>query len=284
MPEIQTEKSHDLKMQYEAKIERQFLKGTKDEDLGIYCDLFSARSNIEGQDGGVVTALLTNGLQQGTFDAAIVVRFMDGYTAEAVVAETAEDVLKGKGTKYLKVNVTKKMAELIKQGKKRIAVVCTPCEAAAVRRIQQTTGKDCEIIIIGLFCFEAFNTDRLREEMKTHLGVDLNKVEKTQVHQGKFTALVEGRVVSCRAKDLDCASEKTCLFCDDFTSRLADVSVGSVGSRLGYSTVIVRSEVGEKLVKNLEAVKGTVDTLKVAKIAKLKRARAEKSFAGLNKI
>src|SRR5665648_1252805 len=105
MPDNQAEKAPNLKMQNEAKIERQFLKGTKDEDLGIYCDLFSAKSSIEGQDGGVVTALLTKGLHEGTFDAAIVVRFTDGYTAEAVVAETAEDVLTAKGTKYLKVNV-----------------------------------------------------------------------------------------------------------------------------------------------------------------------------------
>ena len=283
MPDNQAEKAPNLKMQNEAKIERQFLKGTKDEDLGIYCDLFSARSSIKGQDGGVVTALLTKGLHEGTFDAAIVVRFTDGYTAEAVVAETAEDVLTAKGTKYLKVNVTKKMRELINQGKKRIAVVCTPCEVSKARKIQQTTGKDCEITIIGLFCFEAFNKDRLREEMKTHLGVDLNSVEKMQVQQGKFTAQVEGRAVSCRVKDLDCASEKTCRFCDDFTSRLADVSVGSVGSKLGYFTVVVRSEVGEKLVKNLEAAKDTVDKPEVAKLAKFKKARAEKSFASLNK-
>ncbi len=65
--------------------------------------------------------------------------------------------------------------------------------------------------------------------------------------------------------------------------RLADVSVGSVGSKLGYSTVVVRSEVGEKLVKNLEAAKDTVDKPEVAKLAKFKKARAEKSFASLNK-
>ena len=283
MPLNQAEKAQSLKVQEEEKIEKQFLKGTKDEDLGVYCDLFSAKSGFEGQDGGVVTALLVKGFREGLFDAAIVVRRMQGYSAEAFVAKSAENVLAAKGTKYLKVNVTKKLRELISEGKKRIAIVCTPCEVVAARRIQQTIGQGCEVTVIGLFCFEAFNHDRLKEELETRLGVDLDKAEKIQVKQGKFTVKVDGREVGCRVKDLDCASEKACRFCDDFVSRLADVSVGSVGSKQGYSTVVVRSGVGEKFVKNLDASKEAVDKPEIVKLAKFKKKRSEKSFADLNK-
>ena len=122
-----------------------------------------------------------------------------------------------KGTIYLKVNVSKKLRELISQGKKRIAIVCTPCEVKAARKIQQTIGKDCEVTVIGLFCFEAFNPAKLKEELNKQ-GIDLDKVEKTQVSRGKFTAIVEDKEVSCRVKDLDGASEVACRFCDDFTS------------------------------------------------------------------
>ena len=80
----------------------------------------------------------------------------------------------------------------------------------------------------------------------------MDKAQKTQVRQGKFTAFVDGKEYSCRVKDLRSRVRKSCRFCDDFTSRLADVSVGSVGSKKGYSTVIVRSKVGEKLLKNLD--------------------------------
>jgi coenzyme F420 hydrogenase subunit beta len=208
---------------------------------------------------------------------------MKGYTAEAVVAENAEDVLAAKGTQYLRVNVTNKLRELIGEGKKRIAIVCTPCEVAAARRIQQTIGKDCEITIIGLFCFEAFNRERLKEDLKNRLSVDLDKVGKTQIRQGKFTAQIEGREVSCRAKDLDAASEKACRFCDDFVSRLADISVGSVGSKPGCSTVIVRSCVGERLVGNLGAGKQSADKQEIVRIASFKRGRAKKGLSELNK-
>jgi coenzyme F420-reducing hydrogenase beta subunit len=282
MPDIHTEKYQTYKADDEAKIEQEFLKGTKDQDLGVYCDLFSAKSIIEGQDGGVVTTLLVKGFEEGTFDAAIVVRRMEGYSAEAVVAENINEVLAAKGTKYLKVNVTKKLRELISQGKKRIAIVCTPCEAKTARKIQQTLKTDCQITIIGLFCFEAFDAAKLKEEITMRLGVDLDKVEKAQVRQGKFMVHVDGKEYGCRIKDLDGAAEKACGFCGDFTSQFADVSVGSVGCKQGYSTVIVRSKAGEKLVENLDAAKETVDKQEVARLAKFKKERAKKSFLALN--
>jgi coenzyme F420-reducing hydrogenase beta subunit len=277
MTENQAEKSSNFKAEDEAKIEEEFLKGSKDPDIGVYCDMFSAKTSIEGQDGGVVSTLLVNGFRKGLFDSAIVVRRMKGYTAEAVVAMNSSDVLAAKGTKYLRVNVTKKLRELINQGKKRIAVVCTPCEAKAARRIQKTLKKECQIIVLGLFCFEAFNKAKLTEEIKARLGVDLDKATKTQVRLGNFLLEVNGKEYGCSVKDLDFAAEKACGFCDDFTARFADVSVGSAGSKQGYSTVIVRSKMGERLVENLDALKEVADKQEVARLSKSKRKRAKKT-------
>jgi coenzyme F420-reducing hydrogenase beta subunit len=283
MADNSTEKRQNYKMQDEAKIEQQFLNGAKDQNIGVYSDLFSARSSIEGQDGGVVSALLAKGFQEGLFDSAVVVRRGEGYSAEAVVASNASEVLAAKGTKYLRVNVTKKLRELISQGEKRIAIVCTPCEAKATRKIQQTLKNDCEITIIGLFCFEAFNNAKLKKEVKKRLGIDLDKAQKTQVKQGKFMVSVDGKEHSCRVKDLDEASEEVCRFCDDFISRFADVSVGSVGSKQGYSTVLARSKIGEKMLKNIDLPKEPVDKLEIDRLSKFKKERAEKSFSNLNK-
>ena len=87
MPDNQVEKNDNCKSQDKVKIEKQLLQGKKDEDLGVYCDLFSAKSEIEGQDGGVVSAILVKGFEEGLFDVAIVVRRGEGYSAEAVVAQ-----------------------------------------------------------------------------------------------------------------------------------------------------------------------------------------------------
>jgi coenzyme F420 hydrogenase subunit beta len=275
------EKVQAYRLEEEEKLEKQFLKGTKDEDLGVYSSIFSAKSDVLGQNGGVVTALLQKGLREGLFDVAVVARRMEGYSAEATVAENSEAALASKGTVYVKVNVSKKLHELIGMGKKRIAVVCTPCEAQAVRKIQQTIGKDAEITVIGLFCFEAFNPAKLKEELNKQ-GIDLEKAEKTEVSRGKFTATADGKAATCKVKDLDAAVEPACRFCSDFTSKLADVSVGSAGSKQGYSTVIVRSPAGERLVKDNDFAKDAVDKQEIAKLARFKRGRAGKCFAGLN--
>ncbi len=83
---------------------------------------------------------------------------------------------------------------------------------------------------------------------------------------------------SCRVKDLDAAAEKACGFCDDFTSRFADVSVGSVGSKEGYSTVIVRSEMGEKLVQKLDAEKGAVDKARSRPFSQIQAGTRQKKL------
>jgi coenzyme F420-reducing hydrogenase beta subunit len=282
MTENQAENRSNFKAEDEAKIEQEFWKGTKDQDVGVYCDMFSAKTGIKGQDGGVVSALLVNGFREGLFDAAIVVRSKEGYSAEAVVATNSSDVLAAKGTKYLKVNVTKKLREQISQGKKRIAIVCTPCEAKAARKIQQTLKNDCEITIIGLFCFEAFNSAKLKDEVKSRFDLDIDKVKKTQVRKGKFRMYFDKKKVCCNVKDLDVAAERVCHFCDDFTAQLADISVGSVGSKRGYSTVIIRTKVGEKLLKNLDLSKEQVEKEEIVRSAKYKKQRAKKSSDALN--
>ena len=264
------------------KIEQQFLKGTKDENFGVYNDAFAAKSSVDGQDGGVATALLISGMQKGLFDAAIVVQRTDGYNSEAIIAENVDDIMKARGTKYLRVKMMSKLGELIDKGKRKIAVVGTACEVRAARKIQQILLKefpDVEITIIGLFCFEAFDYEKLKEETKRLLGVDLDKAEKTQIHKGKYIVQVDGKEYSCKVRDLHKAVEKGCVYCDDFTAKLADISVGSVGSPDGYSTAIVRSDVGKKLMEKLNLAKGDINTEEITKLSVLKKQRAQKNFA-----
>ena len=127
--------AEEYRAQETEKIEQEFLNGTKDENLGVYCELYSAKTGIDGQDGGVVTSLLLKGLKDGTFDAAIVVKRTEGYNAQAVATTSPDEVLAAKGTKYLKVNVIPKLRELVAQGKRKIAIACTPCEARAARKL-----------------------------------------------------------------------------------------------------------------------------------------------------
>jgi coenzyme F420-reducing hydrogenase beta subunit len=261
--------------------EEQFLKGTRDEFLGVYNDIFAAKSPISGQDGGMATALLLSGFEKGLFDAAIVVKRTVGYKPEAFIVESAEEILSAKGTKYSRVKMMSKIGELVEKGKRKIAFVGTPCEIRTGRRIQQqllSKYPDLEIIVVGLFCFEAFDYKKLKTATKRLLGVDLDKAEETRIEKGKFIVQVDGTKYSTKVKEFHDAIQGGCLYCNDFTGRIADVSVGSVGSSEGYSTLIVRSDVGKKLLMGLDCATEEVNVEDVVKLAKLKKKRATKKF------
>ena len=259
-------------------IEQSFLQGKADENIGIYQDIFSAKSTYKGQDGGVATALLVSGMQKGLFDSAIVVRRSKGYLAEAYVAESVDDIVKASGTKYMRVRIVSKLGELIAKGKRKIAIIGTPCDIRAARRIQQQMFTDCpdlELTMIGLFCYEDFNYQILKSEIRRLLNVNIDQAEKTQIHKGKFIVTINGTESSVSVKDLSAAVDKGCLSCPDFASKYSDISVGSVGSEEGRSTVIVRSDVGAKLVEKLELNRGEVRKEDITKLSINKKKRAQ---------
>jgi bidirectional [NiFe] hydrogenase diaphorase subunit len=264
------------------RISAQFLKGEFDEDIGVYSEIKSAKSTIGGQDGGVATAILISGMRKGMFDSAIVVHRTEGYQAEATVAENINEIINAKGTKYLRVKMMSLLSDLITKGKRKIALVGTACEVRAARKIQQSflnNFPDLQLVIIGLFCFESFDYGKLKDETHKLMGIDLDSSEKTHIHRGKFIATSKGKEYSVPVKDLGAAQSKGCDFCDDFTSKYADISVGSVGSSEGYSTVIVRSEIGKALLENIELETREVNKDEILRLCYLKKKRARKNFA-----
>jgi len=261
----------------DEKMEHQVQRKTSDENIDFYSEMFSAKTLIEGQDGGVVTSMLVWGFQRGLFDCALVVQRKQGYRAEAVVAEAVCDILEAKGTIYLRVDTISKLKTLVESGRRRIAMVGTPCQVQAARKMESVLLKkypNLELTLVGLFCLEAFNYEKLKGEVRGLLRVDLDAAEKTQIRKGKFTVWVGGRESSVSVKALNGAVEKGCSQCSDFTARYADVSVGSVGSDEGYSTVVVRTPVGRKLLENLELTRGELRREEIVRLAAFKKRRA----------
>jgi coenzyme F420 hydrogenase subunit beta len=54
-------------------------------------------------------------------------------------------------------------------------------------------------------------------------------------------------VLDAPTKELEPYMSHPCRYCVDYVAELADISVGAVGSPDGWTTVIVRSELGQKL-------------------------------------
>jgi len=264
------------------EIEDRLLQGERDEEIGVYSDILACRTHREGQDGGAVTAMLAKAIDKGEIDAAIVVLQGEEYRAHAVVAESVEAVLDSRGTKYLRVPVIPTLFEALRSGKRRLAVVGTPCQIRAVRKLELEGSlsefPDAKITLIGLFCFESFDREELRRHVRDMFDADLEKAERIQIGKGKFSIFMGDKEFSCKVSDLEGDANEGCRFCSDFVSRLADISVGSVGSPEDYSTVIIRSERGRRLLERIDRSELEVDEGEIAKLSSIKRRRAERQF------
>jgi coenzyme F420 hydrogenase subunit beta len=213
---------------------------------------------IEGaQDGGVVSALLISLLEAGEIDGALVARESEEepWKGEAYLATTPEEVRECAGSFYNQTlalaHVDFKAYEL--PPNPRIAVVGTPCEIEGIKAMQArpwTWGSsqvEAITLTIALLCTKSFNYEKLMlEEVRDKRGVDLDEVGRVDVIRGKL--IVQDRdgetIFEEPIRDFHGAALKGCDECADFMGHAADISVGSVGSTDGYSSVLIRSEEG----------------------------------------
>ncbi|HKE98929.1 MAG TPA: Coenzyme F420 hydrogenase/dehydrogenase, beta subunit C-terminal domain [Actinomycetes bacterium] len=209
------------------------------------------------QDGGVVSALLIALLQAGEIDGALVARESpaERWKGEAFLARTPAEVLDCAGSFY---NQTMALAHLDLSGhdlpaRPRVAVVGTPCEVEGIRAMQArpwTWGAsrlDAVVLTIALLCTKSFDyTGLMVEEIQRTRGIPLETVGRVDVIRGKL--IVEdtaGEVlVEEPIRDFHGAALKGCDECTDFLGNGADLSVGSVGSPDGWSSVLVRTIAG----------------------------------------
>lgn len=236
---------------YRRELEKLFLIDGKDEGFGKFAEVSAIQIPDSIHKGGVVTSLLNQGLSSGTFDAAIVVRRGPDHKPEACIVENSEDITLAKGSKYELVPIPEKLIEAVQlRGKKRIAVVGLPCQVVGIREIQKYLP-DVDLTVIGLFCMENFRHNLLKQNVADVLNIDIDSAERIFISKGNFIVISGDKTTSCKIKDLHSAVRTGCLFCTDFTSELADISIGMVGSPDGYSTVIVRSQKGADLLRLL---------------------------------
>lgn len=270
------------------RIEEEHLSGEKDADLGVYSELFAARTKIRGQDGGVVTSLLARCLDEGVIDAAVVVYQRENNGGRATAVDDIEGVIKAKGTKYVRVSALAPLIDALRGGKRRVAVVGTPCQIRVIRKLEQLDYfkdefPDAEIFLVGLFCFESFDYRRLRAHAKELLGIDVDDADKIQIAKGRYIATLDGMEYSCSVRELENDIREGCRFCGDLVSRLADISIGSVGSAEGYSSVIVRSEKGKKLLDGLSFCREKAVREDIVKLARMKRRNADRNLERIRK-
>ncbi len=129
----------------------------------------------------------------------------------------------------------------------RIAMVGTPCEIMAASKLQHYTDSPIDVKL-GLFCMENFSY-KYFENLLKECDLKMEDIEKFQITKGfVFLSLKTREIVKIPISIAKRIIRKNCNICAELTSETSDISIGSIGSDEGWSTLIVRTEKGEEIV------------------------------------
>ncbi len=216
------------------------------------------------QDGGVVTAVLVAALEAGAVDGVLLAREDPAQPWRGVpYLATTTDEIRASGGSFYNQTLALGALDLDKaglSGDARVALVGTPCEIQGIRALQArswrrgTSRVDAVTLAIALLCTKSFDYRKLMvQSLAVDRGLDLTEVGKVDVIHGKLIVLDrDGQtLVDEPVKAFHGAALKGCDECADFLGRAADVSVGSVGSPDGWSSVLVRTAAGMAAIERV---------------------------------
>jgi coenzyme F420 hydrogenase subunit beta len=139
--------------------------------------------------------------------------------------------------------------------KEKVGMIGTPCHMVAASKMNKFSdilGESPIDIKIGLFCMENFSYSSMKKLLEEN-NVDMNDVKECRIEKNYlWFYLKEDKVFKIPIEKARSCVRKNCNICMDFTSELSDLSVGSVGSPEGWSTIIIRTDKGLELVKSAE--------------------------------
>ena len=239
-------------------------------ELGKYKACVSARSTDKeilkhAQDGGIVTSLLGYALDTGIIDGAIV-------AVNKEFAAKHQSLIMRDNTKYnISPNVSMIKEATRSFGLDKVGIVGTPCQMQAVRKLQlyPIGARDVGAAValaVGIFCMENFPYQSILQLVEDHAAMKMESVKKMEIGKGKFWIYGKrGQVVQLPLKVTHKYEQPGCHVCLDYVANLADISTGSVGSPDGWSTVFVRSKIGDSVWAKAMAA-GVFETQPIEKV------------------
>ncbi|PTD94613.1 hypothetical protein C9439_02000 [archaeon SCG-AAA382B04] len=236
---------------------------------------FSAKSKDSSllkssQNGGVASTILKKLLERNEIDAALAVGEKNWKPTSEIMTKK-EEVIKSAGTKYGVVPLLKKVKEASQHGK--TAIAGTPCHIKGARLLKQKGIGNIKYLI-SVFCMENFDYNCLINKELNKRGLNKDKIEKMGIDSGKLNVEISDKKENIDLSEIENCVREACKYCEDFAGEYSDISIGSVDSEEGYSTILVRTEEGEKVIelaKN-DLEKKELDDLKlVKKLSKIKK-------------
>ncbi len=211
---------------------------------------------LEGiaQDGGAVSSIVAYALDNKLVDAAVLVSRDENWHPIVKIARTREEVFECAGTKYVYAPLLSVLKELsVDKSVNSICVVGLPCHIRALKKMS-----DAKLVkytrkiklTISLFCTHNFTWKQF-SELVAKAGFDLKDVCRVEIKKGKFILKARGgSEKSFPVKEVFKNVRKSCMQCPEFISMYADLNIGSIGSREGYSSLLVMNEKSLSIVED----------------------------------
>lgn len=214
-------------------------------------------------DGGAVTALLLHLFEKGRIDGAIVAKQSDAFARIPALATSKEDIRAAAGfffdtshgmpqfsDKYVTYSAIEGFGPLMKKGLRRVALVGTPCQIKAYRRMEAMgiVPSDSVKYCLGLFCSGNFIfKEAQREKLAADHDFSWEEVKKINIKDHFLVHLKNGETRTMPIEDLDFMRRYACRYCRDYSAEFADVSFGGIGAAEGWTTVITRTPLGRAI-------------------------------------
>jgi coenzyme F420-reducing hydrogenase beta subunit len=135
---------------------------------------------------------------------------------------------------------------ILKEDAEKVFVVGRPCQVLALRKrvqIEDPTFPGERIaLVVGLFCMWSLSYRDFENMIEPLTGDD--KLKRIDVPQGRFIVETDRDTLELDHNSVRSLSRQTCQSCFDFTSELADLSVGSTEWKDDWNTLIVRTDAG----------------------------------------
>ncbi|MFX0019255.1 MAG: Coenzyme F420 hydrogenase/dehydrogenase, beta subunit C-terminal domain [Promethearchaeota archaeon] len=214
-------------------------------------------------DGGAVTAILLYLMEKNLINGAIVSKKEGPFSRIPFFATTKEELIEAAGSHYdISHGVTSlekynsfvptitKLKAVVSSDAMNIAVVGTPCQIMSIRKMQELSILPAHIVkyTLGLFCNLNFSFNaEARKNLEDKFDFSFDDVERLNIKENLIVQLKNNQMKYIDFKDIHEFARPACFACRDFSNVYADISFGGLGSKDGYTTAIIRTQIGEDI-------------------------------------
>ncbi|MFX1316465.1 MAG: dihydroorotate dehydrogenase electron transfer subunit [Promethearchaeota archaeon] len=227
--------------------------------LGHYIQIVSSRITDLGlnkvpMEAGPLTALLWVAMEKKLIDSAIITDKDENFNPFPIIASDQNELFKGIGYKPSQNPILSLIGEAINKEFRDIAIVGTPCQIQALRKLQNHPRFDYEAydlvsLAIGIFCFGTFHNQKLLEYYK-EFNINSSEIQRIFIDRNNFKMKIRTNSKTFEIPYnylYDNVIRKACFACSDYTASFADISIGELGSENEWRTFIIRTPRGKEV-------------------------------------